>query len=432
MGQRNSGKGAITAGPMIARRIAAASAAGLLALTAACGGIATQDRGSGAVDCGDSVKIGAPYPLSGVWAENGQNSLNGMLQAADEINEAGGIKALNGAKIEIVSGDTSSDNPGQAKTVTENLLQGGDMSAVVGSYLSSMTLTTVVATETRKVPLLTQSFVDELTAKGYKFLFQIPPKASAFGTETMKGVAGVFEQQGRTLKTVAVAGSDDASTKAQTAGIVAGSQAQGLEVREQVIFPNGLTDATAVVSRIADAKSDVIVLGGNVSDLSQIIKGLRARGVTTPISTSGGGGALTPQFAAALGPAAEGIMASAAWNSDLKLPGVPEASAAYQQKFGVFMPQEAGESWAAVYELAQIMETGATCDPAKIRDALASTDFTEGPASAVPPGKVGFDATGANKYIKPILVQWQGGALRTIYPQEVAAAQALPLGGPGV
>ncbi|MHA6616300.1 ABC transporter substrate-binding protein [Pseudonocardia sp. DLS-67] len=417
---------------MTARRmLGAAAAAGLVVLSSACGGIATQESSDAAVECGDTVKIGAPYPLSGVWAENGQNSLSGMQFAADEINRAGGVKALGGAQIEIVSADTSSDNPGQAKTVTEQMLQDGTMSAVVGSYLSSMTLTTVIATETQKVPLITQSFVDELTQKGYRYLFQIAPKASAFGTETMKALVGVYGEQNRPLRTVAVAGSDDASTKAQTAGIVAGSQQQGVEVLDQVIFPNAISDATPIVSRLADAQPDVIVLGGNVSDLSLIIKGLRARGVTTPIASSGGGGALTPQFAAALGPDAEGIMAAAAWNADLQLPGVPEVAAAYRDEHGVFMPQEAGESWAAVHELAQIMETGATCDPERIREALATADFTEGPGSAVPPGKVGYDDTGANQYIVPILVQWQGGDLRTVYPADVSAADALPLGGPG-
>ena len=178
---------------MRTRIAGAAAAAALLTLATACGGIATQSQSGNAVNCGDTVSIGAPYPLSGVWAENGQNSLNGMQLAADQINDAGGIKGLDGAKIKIVSGDTSSDNPGQAKTVTENLLQQGNMSAVVGSYLSSMTLTTVVATETKKVPLITQSFVDDLTAKGYKYLFQIPPKASAFGSETVTDAKGVFE-----------------------------------------------------------------------------------------------------------------------------------------------------------------------------------------------------------------------------------------------
>ncbi|MBO0848832.1 MAG: ABC transporter substrate-binding protein [Pseudonocardia sp.] len=413
---------------MRTRLVTAATAVGLLAMLTACGGVATQGQSGGELKCGDTVNIGAPYPLTGVWAENGQNSLNGMQLAAEQINTAGGIKALNGAKIKIVSSDTSSDNPGQAKTVTENLLQSGTMSAVVGSYLSSMTLTTVLATETKKVPLLSQSFVDELTQKGYRYFFQLAPKSSSFGGETVKDVKGIYTRQNRQLRSLAVAGSDDASTKAQTAGTVAGAKAQGIAVAEQLNFPNGLGDASPVVSKLADAKADLIVLGGNVSDLSLIIKGLRARGVTTPIASEGGGGALTPQFAAALGPLADGVLATAAWNSDLRLPGVTDVAAAYQKQFHVFMPQEAGESWAAVYQLAQVMDAGKTCDPGKIRDALASTEFTSGPASALPPGKVAYDQTGLNKYIAPILVQWQGGALRSVYPPETAATEALPLG----
>jgi branched-chain amino acid transport system substrate-binding protein len=410
----------------MARTMLAAASSALLLFTGGCG-IATQGQTSTTNNCSE-ISIGAPYPLTGVWAENGQNSLHGMELAADQINAAGGVKALHGAKLKIVGVDTSSDNPGQAKAVTEKLLQQGNVAALVGSYLSSMTLTTVVAAETQQVPLLTQSFVDDLTTKGYRFLFQIPPKASVFGIKTMQDAQGVFTQQGKQLKTITVAGSDDASTKAQTQGIVDGSKSLGLTLADPVTFRNGLSDATSVVSKLADAKADLIVLGGNVSDLSLIIKGLRSRGITTPIATSGGGGALTPQFAQALGPAAEGIMATGAWNADLKLPGVADATAAYQKQFGVFMPQEAGESWAAVYQLSQIMDTRATCDPKQIREGLASTEFDSGPAGAVPPGKVGFDPTGANKFIEPILVQWQGGSLRTIYPPGVATTPALPLG----
>ncbi|MCI2419538.1 ABC transporter substrate-binding protein [Saccharopolyspora sp. K220] len=411
------------------RTAAVVFSSALLLSTCGCG-VAMQSQQSATADCGGEISIGAPYPLTGVWAENGQGSLHGMELAADEINAAGGVKALRGAKLKIVSVDTSSDSPGQAKAVTENLLQRENVAALVGSYLSSMTLTTVVAAETRQVPLLTQSYVDDLTQKGYRFLFQIPPKASTLGSKTMEGVQEIFEQQGKQLRTVAVAGSDDASTKAQTQGVVDGSRALGLTVADTVIFRNGLSDATSVVSRLADARPDVVALGGNVSDLSLIIKGLRSRGIRTPIATSGGGGALTPQFAQALGPEAEGIMGTGAWNSDLKLPGVAEAAAAYQQRFGTFMPQEAGESWAAVHELAQVMDSGATCDPVKIRDGLAGTEFASGPAAAVPPGKVGYDATGANRFIEPILVQWQSGALRTVHPPNVATTPALPLGAP--
>lgn len=411
-------------------RMAAVSTACVLTMVAACGGVATQDKGSGkAAACGDKITIGAPYPLSGVWAENGQNSLRGMELAAEEINAAGGIAALGGAKIAIKSADTSSDNPGQAKAVTEGLLQSGDTAAVVGSYLSSMTLTTAIATETAKVPIITQSFVDDLTKKGYKYLFQIAPKASSFGTKTMENVSGVFKDQGRKLKTVAIAGSEDASSRAQAEAVKAASEQQGLTVAALVIFPNGLTDAGPIVSQLARTNADVIVIGSNLSDTSLIIRGLRAQGVRAPIAAPGGGGVLTPQFTTTMGPAAEGVMASAAWNADLKLEGVKEAAQAYQKKFGVFMPQEAGESWVAVHQLAKIMEEKRSCAPQDLRDGLAESTFTKGPQAAMPPGKVGYDDTGANEFIEPVLVQWQGGQLRTIYPKNVAAAAALPLPG---
>ena len=97
--------------------------------------------------------------------------------------------------------------------------------------------------------------------------------------------------------------------------------------------------------------------------------------------------------------------------------------------FGVFMPQEAGESWVAVHQLAKLMEEGATCSPQALRDALAGAEFTSGPEAALPPGKVAYDEVGANQYITPILVQWQGGKLSTVFPLDVAAAPALPLTG---
>lgn len=413
---------------MAARRVAV-SAASLVLLATACGGVATQDKAKVASACGDKVRIGAPYPLSGVWSEGGQNSLNGMQIAADEINAGGGIKALGGAKVEIVKGDTSSDNPGQAKAVTERMLQGGNMAAVVGSYVSSMTLTTVLATEQAGVPLVTQSFVDDLTAKGYKNIFQVAPKSSRFGAATMEGVSGIFKSQGKALKKIAAAGSDDAANKAQINAIVENSKRLGIDVAAHVAWPNGLTDATPIINRIADAKPDAIILAGNLSDLSLVIKGLRARGVMVPMAAAGGGGALTPQFGKVLGADVEGFLAAAAWNADLNLAGIKEVNQAYEKKHGVFMPQEAGESWVAVHEIAKVMQDKATCDPKKIRDGLAEATFEKGKAAAMPPGKVAYDTTGANKFAEPVIVQWQGGKLRTVFPKDVATTEPLPIGG---
>lgn len=408
-----------------------AASAALLSMVAACGGVATGGGGSsgGGQQKGGDVLIGASYPLTGIWAENGQNCVQGMQLAADEINAAGGIKALGGAKVKIVTADTSSNDPGQAKTVTAGLINDKKVSALVGSYLSSMTLTSVIAAEQGHIPMISQSFVDKLTNSGYKYLFQIAPKASSFGTATVKDLMAVFKDQGVPLKTIAIVDGDDASAKAQATAVADAAQKQGLQVAANVTYPDGLTDASAIVSQLAATHADAIVGGGALSDIALIIKGLRARGVMTPIANPGGGGTLTPQFGPTLGSLANGVMSTSAWNYDLKLPGVTAANAAYQKKYNQPMPQEAGESWVAVHALAAAMETTKSSDPQVIRDQLAKAEFTTGPQSAMPPGKLAFDSTGANKYVVPVLVQWQNGSLVTIYPSDVASAKPLPLHG---
>src|SRR6266851_1081540 len=67
-----------------------------------------------------AVNIGVIQPLSGANAQFGINSRNGIELVADEINAAGGIKALGGAKINLVVSDATS-NPTTAWYVDRRL-----------------------------------------------------------------------------------------------------------------------------------------------------------------------------------------------------------------------------------------------------------------------------------------------------------------------
>src|SRR5262245_2187439 len=52
------------------------------------------------------VKIGYILPVTGPLAYEAQLSLNGLQLAVDEINGAGGVKAMGGAKLILLAGDT--------------------------------------------------------------------------------------------------------------------------------------------------------------------------------------------------------------------------------------------------------------------------------------------------------------------------------------
>src|ERR1700740_1508856 len=61
---------------------------------------------------GAAVKLGVLHPVSGALSYSGQQGRLGATMAIEEINAAGGIKALGGAKIDPVLGDAQSTPEG--------------------------------------------------------------------------------------------------------------------------------------------------------------------------------------------------------------------------------------------------------------------------------------------------------------------------------
>src|SRR5262245_53412681 len=86
------------------------------------------------------VKIGVIVPLSGAWARQGQLVKMGAETAVAEINAGGGIKALGGAKLELIALDAG-DSPEKAKNAAQRLVaQEPEVVGGMGAWLSSFTL----------------------------------------------------------------------------------------------------------------------------------------------------------------------------------------------------------------------------------------------------------------------------------------------------
>lgn len=410
--------------------------AGVLCLNlvlAGCGGVATQSKNSKSTNTADTgqtgqdtkvIKIGAPYPLTGAWAENGQNCVKGMKLAAQTINKNGGIEALGGAKLKIATADTGSDNPSNASTVTSKLINDDNVSALVGDYVSSMTLPGSTAAEKGMVPMITQSYSDEITSRGYKYIFQLAPTASELGSVAIKDYLDIAKSQGITVNSIGIVGSNDASAKKQSEALKSQSEKLGLKVNPYVTYPTDLSSASSIVNKISSAKPDIVSVEGPLNPLTLIIKTIRQRGIDSQIIGPSGGGFLSPGFSKILGKYAEGAISVSAWNDDMDLDGVKKAAKAYNKKYNTkFMPQEAGESYVAVYVLKAAMEKAKSSEPSKIRDALANIELTSGIASAMPPGKIAFNKRGLNKYAESIVIQWQNGVPKTIWPRDVGSAK---------
>ena len=62
--------------------------------------------GVGPAGAADEVRIGIVSPMTGPNAKFGQAQKNAVTMAAEDVNNAGGIKSMGGARIKLVFGDT--------------------------------------------------------------------------------------------------------------------------------------------------------------------------------------------------------------------------------------------------------------------------------------------------------------------------------------
>jgi branched-chain amino acid transport system substrate-binding protein len=117
-----------------------------------------------------TVKIGALLTLTGPFAKAGEEIKLGVEMALEDVNKAGGIKALGGAKIEAVYGDSQA-RPDIGTSETERLIDREKVIAMIDMFPSVVTLAASAVAERLKTPYLASiSYADKLTERGFKYL----------------------------------------------------------------------------------------------------------------------------------------------------------------------------------------------------------------------------------------------------------------------
>src|SRR5262247_4374166 len=149
------------------------------------------------------VKIALVVPLSGPWARQGILEQMGAELAIDDVNSSGGIKALGGAKMKLVLYDTG-DTAEKAKNAAQRLVaQEPDVAGGIGCWLSSFTLAVTEVTERAELPVLTLSYSDAITGRGYKYVFQTSPTGGAQANGALPALLELAKgATGQPLKTV--------------------------------------------------------------------------------------------------------------------------------------------------------------------------------------------------------------------------------------
>lgn len=385
----------------------------------AAGAIAAPYLIRDAVAQGKAVNVGVIMPLSGANAQFGINSRNGVELVADEINAAGGIKALGGARINLVVADSTS-NPTTAANVAQRLLTQNDVVAIIGAFASSLTIAISEVTERRGVPLFTMSFSDQITSRGFENIFQVVAKASVLGKAQFDGTVAIAATAGQKLEKVAIMYEDTAYGTSQAGGLRAGAKAAGVEVVMDDAYPLGITDVTPLINKLRSSGAQAVFPVSYLNDSLQIIRSMRQQKVTIP-AIGGAAGYVIPDFEKGLGEYAEGVLSISPANYDLD----PALTDRFRKRYGYFMVHEALEHAVCMDVLAQALEKARSTAPDDLRKVLHGTRFEGGWTKAMTGGAVQFDKTGLNTLSVPVMVQWRNKELVTVWPSEYAKGKAV-------
>ena len=207
-----------------------------------------------------TLKIGVIHPVTGPLAEPGQACRLGAQMAADAINAAGGIKALDGMKLELLFGDTQT-KPDVGRTEAERVVnQGAQM--LMGSFDSGSTAAMVPVAQQRRIPFLVDiAAADPITANVAKsvkegqqkvqYVYRNFPTGSSFGRKAVQYFTEIFNEAGVSPKRVVLMYCNDLFGQSQARGFQAAHKAANpaWDIVDVIPWPEPPSDLSTEVSR---------------------------------------------------------------------------------------------------------------------------------------------------------------------------------------
>lgn len=367
------------------------------------------------------VRIALIVPLSGPWARNGQAKRAGAELAVEEINQQGGIKALGGAKLKLEVADAG-DTVEKAVSAAQRLLGTTPKpTAGIGAWLSSFTLGITEVAERQRVPWLTLSYSDQITERGFKFVYQTSPVSSVQAKVGLEQVLQIARQCGVNVQRVALVGDNTAASVAFFNPLRQQLlPAANLPVVVDEVWAPPLADATPIVQRLRSAQPQVIFFSATAyPDAAQVLQKMREFGVKT-ITIGSGAWLVLPEYARSVGTnLVEGVMSIVAAHA---FKGQEALVEKLKQRTGEpFIFQDPLAGYYQVWIIKEALELARSADPEKVNDALKKLDLASGPAAENVPGRrVRFDEKGRRIDAIPLIAQWQDGIAYTIFPNEYA------------
>jgi branched-chain amino acid transport system substrate-binding protein len=368
---------------------------------------------------GAAVKVGVLHPVSGALSYSGQQGRLGATMAIDDINAAGGIKALGSAKIDPMLGDAQS-TPDGGNAEVEKMNEAG-VCAVVGGYASAICLAVSQTAARYDLPYVVDvGVVDSLVTRGLKNTFRLGPGFGVLAKTALDNLVTINDQAGKPAKTVVIVHEDSAFGAGLAKLLNAQLPDKGFQVLDTIAHPTPMREFDSVVLKLKAANPDLIIPANYYNEYVLFARTLQQQHVRPKgIYSVLGGAASSYKFVKEFPEAAQYIMDCNHW-FDPKNPKALALKKRVEDK-GQFYTYEVYMNYSAVLLLADAIERAASTDRAKIIDALASSTFS---GHLMPYGPTKF-VNGQNQGAAPVNTQVQGNDIQVIMPAQFASAKAV-------
>ncbi len=340
-------------------------------------------------DDANTIRIGVAGPMTGPNAAFGAQLKNGVEQAVNDINAAGGIL---GKTIELVPGDDVGE-PRQGVSVANQFSAEG-IRFVVGHFNSSVSLPASSIYAENGVLMITPGSTNpNITDRGLWNVFR------TCGRDDQQGkVVGEYIAKNFADKKLAIV--HDKTTYGKGLADETRKVVNGLGVTE-VMYEGvnmGERDFSALVSKIKQAGADVVYWGGVHTEGGGLLRQMRDQGVQAQFIS--GDGIVTQEFAALAGDGVEGTLMTFGPDPQKR----PEAAEVVKKFEARNYRPEAYTlySYAAMQVIRQAAESAKSLDPRKVAEEIKS-----GKSWKTVIGDLSYDEKGDITRVDYVMYTWK-------------------------
>ena len=359
-----------------------------------------------------SVKVGVLHPVTGALAYSGQQCRMGALMAIEDINKAGGIKSLGGAKIEAMLGDAQSSP--QAGTAEIEKMNEAGVCAVVGAFASAICLATTQAAAKYNLPhVVDVGVADQIVERGLKNTFRFGPGYRKCAEVAVANLHVLNTAAGKPARTVMII-HEESLFGTGTANLLSKElPGYGYDVKEVIKHANPTRDFNNIALRIKQVNPDIVIPANYYNEYALLVRTMQQQKISPKaIYSVLGGAASSYKFVKEFPEAANGIIDCNHWfnprdKRSLELKKRVEAQ-------GQFFSYEVFMTYTAMSLLADAIERAKSTDRAAIIDALNKSTFSN---HIMPYGATQF-VNGQNMGAQPLMTQVVKGDIKVIVPRD--------------